>query len=55
MPFIDYGGFEKSPSLEVIELGQVAFKKAPFLKDTLMVGLVLLLLGFAMAIFNQVY
>ena len=48
-------GFEKSPSPKVIELGHVAFKKAQFLKGTLIVGLVLLLLGFAWAIFNQVY
>ena len=48
-------GFEKSPSTEVIELGQVALKKAQFLKGTLIVGLILLLLGFALAIFNQVY
>jgi len=48
-------GYEKSPSPEVVVLGQIAFKKALILKYTLMIGVVFILLGIALALFNQFY
>ena len=52
--WIIHRGFEKSPSPEVIEQGKIAYKKALILKYTLIAGLILLLLGFGLAILKQV-